>query len=73
MLMGSNPKLDANGLPLPGSPVLNQPDAGPSFTPPGAMAENLRVEHQYKTGVGIVPRPASNKPGRTALGAMAAP
>ncbi|WP_161784226.1 right-handed parallel beta-helix repeat-containing protein [Aquabacterium sp. NJ1] len=73
MLAGSNPKLDANGLPLPGSPVLNQPDAGPSFTPPGAIAENLRVEHQYKTGVGIVPRPASSKPGRTALGAMAAP
>lgn len=73
MLAGNNPKLDANGLPLPGSPVLNQPDAGPSFTPPGAIAENLRVEHQYKTGVGIVPRPASSKPGRTALGAMAAP
>lgn len=73
MLTGNNPKLDANGLPLAGSPVLNQPDAGPSFTPPGAIAENLRVEHQYKTGVGIVPRPASGKPGRTALGAMAAP
>ncbi|MBI2733905.1 MAG: right-handed parallel beta-helix repeat-containing protein [Aquabacterium sp.] len=73
MMAGQDPKLDTNGLPLAGSPVLNQPDAGPSFTPPGAIAENLRVEHQYKTGVGIVPRPPSGKPGRTALGAMAGP
>lgn len=72
-MASSDPKLDASGLPLAGSPVLNQPEAGPSFTPPGAIAENLRVEHQYKTGVGIVPRPPSGKPGRTALGAMAAP
>jgi len=73
LMAGLNPKLDAAGVPLVDSPVWDQLDMGPSFTPPGAIAENLRVEHQYKTGVGIVPRPASNKPGRAALGAMAAP
>lgn len=73
LIPGLDPKLDAVGIPLAGSPVRDQLEMGPSFTPPGAMAENLRVEHQYKIGVGIAPRPASNKPGRAALGAMAAP
>ena len=73
LLTGKDPKLAADGTPRPGSPVLDQPDQGPSFTPPGAIGENLLVQHQYKDGVGIVPRPASAKPGRAALGALAGP
>lgn len=73
MLSGKDPKLDAAFAPKPGSPVLNQADTGPSFTPPGAMAANLSVQHQYKDGVGIVARPASGKPGKAALGAFGGP
>jgi hypothetical protein len=73
LLQAKDARLDAGFAPKPGSPLLDQPDAGPSVTPSGANADNLSVRHQYKDGVGIVPRPASRKPGKAALGAFEMP
>ena len=59
LIVGLNAKLDDNFVPLADSPVLDQALLGPSMTPAGADAPNLRVMHQYKEGVGIALRPGS--------------
>jgi len=59
LIVGLDPRLDADFTPLAGSPVLSQTIVGPSSTPDGATAANLKVAHQYKEGVGIIALPGT--------------